>query len=561
MVLLVTSLLTSSFATPTVRAQRARTFRAGIEELGGLWHKAGQLLGLRRDIFPEEFCDELAKLQDLAPGFDATAVRAVFAAEFGAQPEQLFAEFDVIPIATGSVGQVHTAVTQAGIKVAVKVQRPNIEQVFQSDLRYIRAIVSMVMRLHWLPYGRWDEMLWELERMMAAELDYRFEAANIRRMHKTLRAHKVYAPRVFAEYTTRRVLVMEYIDGVYMSDYIRAAVADPDAVAAWCAENHIDPALVGWRLYASHTRQVYEDNLFHSDLLPGNIVLLRDSRLGLIDFGSVGSIETSKLRKYYMIFEAVAEGDFNKVADLFLLLTTSLPSVDVEEVKSAIIRVMRTWEVKTSVRELPYHEKSLTNAMNGIASVFREYHIPIAWELMRVNRAELTLDFSLMYLLPDANYHRLIKRYARGASQRALGQLFNYQRFRDQVVRLSNAGGLPANLAENVEFDAEWVRRRAMVFERELSGAAVLVRNVLILLARVSAVFIGLIGLMLLDQVVDWWPGQKATELITVIAPGFVDRGPGVAVLTLLVLVWVHQQLWALVHTIEAGPPSSRTVS
>ena len=549
--LLIVHRLTRGFASAAARERRARAFRQRIERLGGLWHKAGQLLGLRRDLFPDEFCDELSKLQDLAMGFDAAAVRAVFQSEFGRQPDDVFAQFDLAPIATGSVGQVHAAVTRDGLKVAVKVQRPNVDHLFQSDLRYIRAIVAIVVRFNWLRQGHWDEMLWELERMMGAELDYRFEAANIRRMHKSLRAHKVYTPRVVSALSTRRVLTMEFIDGVYMSDFIRAAIDDPAAVAAWCAENNVDPTLVGWRLYASHTRQVYEDNLFHSDLLPGNIVLLKDSRLALIDFGSVGSIEASQLRKYYMIFEAVADRDFNKAADLFLLLTNDLPAVDIEAVKGDIIRVLRTWEVRTQVRELPYHEKSLTNAMNGIANVFRQYRIPIAWDLMRVNRAELTLDFSLMYLLPDADYYKLIRRYARAAERRQFRQLFDYRRIREGILRLSAAGTLPTDIAENVQFDAEWVRKRALIFDRELGGASYLGRTLVSLLVWVNAILMLLVLLTMSEQFVTWWPGQQATGLINRLVPGLAEQGVVLGALVVLALLYIQRKLWTLRRLID----------
>lgn len=556
--LVVVHVLTHRFSSHAARVRRARAVRRGIEDLGGLWYKAGQLLGLRRDIFPEELCDELIELQDLADGFDEASVRAVFEREFGRQPEELFAEFQLAPIAAGSVGQVHTASTWDGMKVAVKVQRPEIDRVFQADFRYIRVIAVILTRLNWLRHGRWDEMLWELERMMASELDYRFEAANIRRMRRTLRAHKVYVPRVLSRFTTKRVLVMEYVQGAFMSDFIRAAIADPSGVAAWCVENDIDPELVGWRLYQTHTRQVYEDNLFHSDLHPGNIVLLKGSRLALIDFGSIGSIEASKLRKYYMIFQAVARGDFNKVADLFFLLTMGLPAVNTEEVKGDIIRVMRTWESRTSVRELPYHEKSLSHAMNEIARVFREHRIPIAWELMTVNRAELTLDFSLMYLMPNADYHQLIRRYERKARRRMLSRVFDYDQIPDRILEWSAASSLPGYLSENVQFDSDFLRKRALSFEYQLGGASFAGKTLASLLARVTALLVVLCVLALTEHWLSWWPGEQAATLIDRLIPFLTDQPDGIWVLTILGLFYVQRVLRALTRRIGTDPDEIR---
>jgi ubiquinone biosynthesis protein len=545
--MLVAHLATRRFDLPTVRAKRARAFRRGIEDLGGLWYKAGQLLGLRRDVFPEEFCDELSQLQDVADGFDGQAVNACFVEAFGQRPDHLFARFDMMPIAAGSVGQVHSAITRQGLRVAVKVQRPYVQQVFQSDLRYINGIVSLFVFFGWFPQGRWRDMLWELKQMMASELDYRFEAANISRMRKTLRAQKVLAPRVLDEFTTRRILVMEYIDGAFMSDFIRAAVADPEAVAAWCDENDINPSVAGWRLYQTHTRQVYEDNLFHSDLHPGNIVLLRGGRLGLIDFGSIGSIEASKLRKYYLIFQAVAVRDFNKVADVFLLLSTPLPEVHTDEVKSDIVRVMRDWETRSTVPELPYHEKSLSRAMNEIARVFRKYRIPIEWELMRVNRAELTLDLSLMYLMPNANYHKLIRRYERKAKRRALRQVFDHSNTSDRVLEFAAAAStLTEYVAENMQFDAEWVRKRARSFEDLPSGGAFAVKKIVSFLGMMTVAAVVVLLLAYTERWMPWWLGMKAADLTNRSVPLLRDKNDAVWILAIIGLLYLWYVLRAV---------------
>jgi len=546
MLMVIAHLTTGRLESHTASVRRGVAVRKEIEELGGLWIKAGQLLGLRRDIFPEEFCDELSRLQDLANGFDAASVRVLFDEEFGRQPEEMFAEFDLVPIAAGSVGQVHTAVTMRGRKVAVKLQRPEVDRVFQADLRYIHAIVSVLVSLNWMPQGRWNEMLWELQQMMMTELDYRFEAANIRRMRKTLRAHKVITPAVLSKFTTKRVLVMEYIEGVFMSDFIRASIADPPAVVAWCTDNDINPALVGWRLYQTHTRQVYEDNLFHSDLHPGNIVLLTGSRLALIDFGSIGSIDASKLRKYYMIFQAVAERDFDKVADLFLMLATGLLPADTEEVKSAIVHTMRTWETRTSVRELPYHEKSLTYSINEMARIFREHRIPISWEFMRVNRAEVTMDLSLQFLMPDADYYKLIQRYEKKAKRRALRRALDHGSMPDRILDLAVVGTMPRYAAENIQFDAEWIRKRGMNFKRTPGTGSFVTKKLVSLLAIVTPIIAGLLALAYSQSLASWWLGQKATELTDTLFPWLTDQGAIVWLLTIAGLLYISHLLRAL---------------
>ncbi len=222
--------------------------------------------------------------------------------ELGGPVEAFFQEFNAVPLAAASIGQTHEARLRGGVRVVVKVQRPDIAEAFRSDLRFLKFMIGIIHVLHVLESGRWDEMLWELDKTFSEELDYRLEATSISRMRKLLRPQKVYAPRVFHRYCTRRVLVMEFVEGVFMSEYIHVAQKDPERLRAWSLENNVSPKRVGKKLYLSHLQQVFEDNLYHCDLHPGNIVLLRDDRFALIDFGAIASFEKSFLEKYMLMF-------------------------------------------------------------------------------------------------------------------------------------------------------------------------------------------------------------------------------------------------------------------
>ena len=476
--------------------------RRTLERLGGLWIKAGQLLGMRRDLFPEAFCTELSLLQDTAVGFPARNVRAIIESEYGAPLEQIYSRFDLQPIAAASIGQVHRArLRRNNVDVAVKVQRPFVEEVMRRDLRFIRRCARVLVRLSVLPHARWLEMVWELENIMRNEIDYRIEASFIRRMRVVLKGHQVYAPKVFRRESSRRVLVMEYIRGVFMSEFITACQTDPARLRAWMAENRIKAGAVGRRLYDTHTRQVFEDNLFHCDLHPGNIVLLRDSRLALIDFGSIGSIDRTKLKKYYLIFQAMGQGDYTKVAEVFLLLGPPLRAVRIEDVKADIVRTLRQWETRVSVERLRYHERSLTYAMQGIANVYRRHRIALGWEFMEVNRAEVTMDASLMYLLPDINYHDMIRRYERAARRRELRRASSGPAMLERVVGLVNVLDVASNLAENTFYQGERLRSRLTTFDSHATVAGLLVSTLVLLLERLSLAAALLVALTLFHDV------------------------------------------------------------
>ncbi|UCH93285.1 MAG: AarF/ABC1/UbiB kinase family protein, partial [Candidatus Aminicenantes bacterium] len=336
-----------------------RMFGDFCQQTGVLWVKMGQLLSMRSDLFPPGLCAELARLQDRVEGFSPRLVKEILERELGGPLQEFFSCFEELPCAAASIAQVHKAfLAKEKTWVAIKVRRPEIDQVFAADMEIIRKLFLFLHRLSIMSFMRWPDMLWELEQVFNEELDYRYEITNQQRLRKSLANHRIYVPKVFQRYCTRQVLVMEYIEAVSMADYLRVWKTDPHRVKCWLAENDIDAEKVGHRLFHSYLRQVLEDNLFHADLHPGNIFLLRGSRIALLDFGSVGSNEGDLLRKYNVFLEALCTGQFTKAIDVFLLIMPDLPSGNLVPVKEEILRRFQAWDNRCRVKELPYKEKS-----------------------------------------------------------------------------------------------------------------------------------------------------------------------------------------------------------
>ena len=323
----------------------------------------------------------------------------------GASIEDLFEEFEPLPFAAASVAQIHMArLTGQSVWVAVKVQRPYLGESFHREMSFVRGLVAIIRRLWFVPNLHWDEMLWELNQILAEELDFRFEAASTQRMRANLREHAIYVPKVFLRYSSKRVLVTEFISAVLMADFIRTLHTDPLRVEAWCRANNFNMRRVGRRLYNSMWRQMLEDNLFHGDMHPGNIILLRDSRIALIDFGSTGALEREYQKKYQMLIRAMADTDFAKAADLLFMLSGALPPKDLNEVKQKLIRAFRSWYLRAYANGLPYREKSMTNVANDLIKILFQHECSADWSFLRITRAQETLDQSLMHLHPNANY-------------------------------------------------------------------------------------------------------------------------------------------------------------
>lgn len=437
-----------------------------LEQMGGLWFKVGQLLSLRLDILPIEVCRELGKLQNRGIGFPGELARGVVEEELGGPIEETFSEFTIQPFAAASIGQVHRAcLRQEGRWVAVKVQRPFVAQLYVRDLRFIHWLARVLRMLRIYTHMRWHEFVWELDQMMREELDYHFEASSMRRMRKRLKPHGIYVPKVYRRYTTNRVLVTEFIHAVLMADYIVLAEKDSALVDAWLGENNVNPVRVARRLVHSMWRQIFEENLYHGDLHPGNIVLLRDSRVALIDFGSTNFTERGYLEKFKLCVQALSEHDYAKAADLCFLLSTALPAIDTEIAKEKLIRLLRGWAARTYVPELPYHERSVDNAAAIVLKVLVEHRCTMEWAWLRLRRAIGTLDASLIYLYPELNYLKITRQYFRRAAARRIRGMAGPQFFLRSFQSANNAMDMQDQLQEYVNHQAGIIRRQAQVFQ------------------------------------------------------------------------------------------------
>ena len=419
--------------------KNANELRQIFEDLGGFWVKTGQLLALRTDILPDEICDQLIRLQYEAIGFPMAIVRSTIESELGAPMEKIFKDFDETPLAAASIGQVHRATLRSkrkNVPVIVKIQRPNLAQAFKRDLDLIKVVANLLISLNFMTYLRLDEAVSELDKVFNEELDYRYEASNTRNMKKTLKQHKIYVPKIYDKYSKRRVLVMEYIDGVLASDYIKVLARDPVRVSQWEEENDFEPEKAGEAMFLSLLRQVFEDNLYHADLHPGNIILLRRSKIAFIDMGSVGSLDKQLRITYNQYTNALSNGDFSKAANYLMRLGVDIPKVNIPRVKAEMSSAIEMWSSKSQLKGVEYKEKSFGGATAEVSKVIARYAIPNNWSFLKVSRSFLTLDGALQYLLPEFDFFKTSRKYNRQADRRALKQSLDPKTIRTSINQL-----------------------------------------------------------------------------------------------------------------------------
>jgi ubiquinone biosynthesis protein len=444
----------------------ARRLRETFEEVGGLFIKAGQLLSLRNDVFPEALCRELSQMQERSVGFPAAIARSTIEADLGAPISSLFAEFDDVPFAAVPWGQVHRAqLLHEKVWVAVKVQQPYLAELFARDIVIGRFFVSLLKLFRVYLHMRWDEGLAELEQMAKEDLDFHFEASSMRRMRRTLLRHNIGVPRVFSKYCGPRVLVSEFIHAALMSDYLSVAQKDPVRLQQWLTENNIEPRLVARRLFGSMFRQVFEDNLYHGDLRPENIVLLRDSRVAFIDFRTVHFTEREYLQKYRMFIHALATRDYAKAADLAFMLCAILPVIDTELAKEKVVRALRAWATRTPVRELSYFERSIDQATTDVVAVLFKHKCTMEWAWLRIHRTMSMLDITLAALNPRLNHTKQALRYFARANARGIADMVGPKLYAKTLSSIRTAMDIQDRINEYTMFQSSLIRRHAQVFQ------------------------------------------------------------------------------------------------
>jgi ubiquinone biosynthesis protein len=475
--------------------------RRAFERHGGAWLRAAHLLSLRIDIFPSAVCDELARLQVERFGFPSAEARRILEEELGGPLERYFDEFDELPFAVAPIAQVHRArLRDEQQYVAVKIQQPHVAELFARDLKHIGRMVWLIkvlrIRLHLL----WDFGMDELREQVTQELNFHYEASAIRRMGKRLRGQRIHVPKLFGRYCTRRVLVTEFIHAALMLDVIRLQQSEALTVDAWLTENGISRRRLARRLIFSVYRQILEHNLYHGDLSPTNIVLLRQNRVALIEFTTTTFTEREYLDKFRLFVKALAMRDYSKAADLSFMLCAVLPNLDIEEVKEELVRSLRGWATRTLVKELPYREKSLDNAFVEMLKVLVRYRCTMGWGWLRIRRTLMTLDMSLETLYPDANYTRLLQQYFERAEGRAINALAGPEIVRRTLGSYLTALDIQDRVNEYTMFQGALVRRHAQVFKGATNRAAAVFATLVGELAMLLALLGVLAGVVYASQ-------------------------------------------------------------
>jgi predicted unusual protein kinase regulating ubiquinone biosynthesis (AarF/ABC1/UbiB family) len=419
--------------TGTVRAEQLAD---DLERLGPTFVKLGQLLSTRADLLPPEYLEALARLQNDVEPFDGEQAEAVVAEELGVRLSKAFSRFDRAPFAAASLGQVHYAELRDGRPVAVKVQRPGVREQIAADLESLLQIAQLLDRRSGFA-ERFDleGMVREFEKSIADELDYRKEASNLERLAESLeRFDRLLVPRPIEDYSSVRVLTMEYVSGRKLSDLSPLTRMEMDG-----------PELAQ-QLFEAYLHQILVDGFFHADPHPGNLYVTSDRRVALLDLGMVGRTSPRMQEKLLALLLAIGDGQGDRAAEVALSLGDVAPDADLPAFNRAVADLVATH------RDSKVDQIEVGRVVVSTSATAGRYGVRMPAELTLLGKTLLHLDQVARTLHPAFDPNAAIRDHVAGVLRRRMlkqaspGQVFSTLLEVNQVVQR-----LPAQVNQFLE--------------------------------------------------------------------------------------------------------------
>lgn len=298
--------------------------RKTLERLGPTFIKFGQLLSIRPDFVPKEYIHELEKLQDNVPAFSYEEVKETIEKSIGNKITEIFEKFEKKPVASASIAQVHEAVLKTGERIAVKVRRPGIRGIVEKDVEIMMFIAKLLEKhVKGLRKYRPTIIVSEFAEWTKKEIDFNIETENIKRFYENFKGSKTTViPKVYGQYCNESVIVMEFIDGTELHKIGK----NKKKILGKAVKNG----------FYSILEQVFIHGLFHADPHPSNIIILKNSKVGFVDFGIVGNFDNNLKNKAIDLFIGISEGDTDKVIEALLELGEIDEDKDINKFKEKI---------------------------------------------------------------------------------------------------------------------------------------------------------------------------------------------------------------------------------
>lgn len=375
----------------------AERIRLVVEDLGPTFIKLGQIASTRADLIPESIISELEKLQDQVAPFSYTEAQDILEAELKLELDSTFASFEQTPLAAASIGQVHFARLHTGEKVAVKIQRPGIDKTIRTDLEILQNLAVLAeARFAWAKRHQISQILEQFSKSLLQELDYTIEGYNTDRIAKQFkRDPTIHIPRVFWEFSSKKVLTTEFLDGYKINT--------PELLPI----SGYDPAKLAERLLHAVLHQIFIEGFFHADPHPGNIMVLRGNVLAFLDFGLVGRLSPEMKRHFSNLIIALMLQSTEGVLRALLGMRLVTPEASIAELRHDIDLLREKYV------GIAFSQISLGEAVQDLLDVAYRHQVHIPSDFVLLGKSLITVEGVVEQLAPELSIMQIAEPFGR----------------------------------------------------------------------------------------------------------------------------------------------------
>ncbi|MUG67570.1 MULTISPECIES: ABC1 kinase family protein [Paenibacillus] len=388
--------------------------RKVLEDLGPAFVKLGQLASTRSDLLPDPLIQELVKLQERVPPFSSESARQLIEQEWGVPIDEVLSSFEDKPLAAASIGQVHAGRLKTGEMVAIKVQRPGVARMIGRDLEILRDLISLAeKRWDWVKQYRVDQIVDEFARAMMAELDYSHEARNAEKVAAYLTDHEyIHIPSIYWEFTSSKVLTMEYADGITLSRY--RELADKGHHLKTVAERLIEGML----------QQIFIHGFFHADPHPGNLLVRADGKLVFLDFGLVGQLSEEMKDHLSGLIIALMRRNTDSMVRAISRMGLIPDDCDMDRLRADMDRLRGEYV------DVPFSKVRIGKALSDLFAVAQRHQIMLPPDLTLLGKSLLTLEGVIEMLDPELSIIDMAEPFGR----KLLKERYNSRRIGRKVL-------------------------------------------------------------------------------------------------------------------------------
>jgi ubiquinone biosynthesis protein len=403
-----------------------------LERMGPTFVKLGQLLSSRADLLPERYLKALSRLQDKVKPFSYAEVEEIVQTELGVRLSKAFCWFEAEHLAAASLGQVHRAALRDERRVVVKVQRPNIRKQIAEDFQVLEEIAEF-MDAHTKVGRRYQfvRVLEEFKTTLLHELDYQREAANLNAIADNLKQFpRILVPRPIADYSTRNVLTMEYVEGTKITELSPLARLDLDVEG------------LAEELFKAYLKQVLVDGVFHADPHPGNIFVTDDGRIALLDLGMVGHLAPAMQEELLKLVLAVSDGQSDEACNIVLRISETRDDFNETDFRR------KTAQFIADQKDAPLEQRDVGRALLEVGKSSADNGLYVPSELTLLGKTLLQLDEAGRTLAPDFNPNAAVRRNVSELLTQRMWKQASPSKMLGAMLELKDFfGGLPVRLA------------------------------------------------------------------------------------------------------------------